>query len=294
MLWDDLRYILAVARHGTLSEGAKALRVNVTTVSRRLRAMEEEAGSALFEKLKHGAVLTAAGEEMVAVAEQVERLTNDLDARVKGLDTKLEGTIRVTSTDLLLRHFLPDFGAFQRLYPDVQLELTSRDSVSNLTQREADVAIRITPSPPEHLVGRKYADVMFAVFGSDALVARVGRDAPYAAFPWLAWDLSASRHVDEVIAKHASGAEIVTRVGQMSVMVDAVAAGLGICLLPCVVADSNPALVRVGDYREPGASVWVLTHPSLRGSARVRGFTAFVGEFLQRDKDLLEGRRPRQ
>ncbi|MEM6993345.1 MAG: LysR family transcriptional regulator [Myxococcota bacterium] len=292
MLWDDLRYILAVARHGTLSDGAKALRVNVTTVSRRLRAMEQEAGSALFEKLKHGAVLTGAGEEMVAVAEAVEKLTLDLDARIKGLDTKLEGTIRVTSTDLLLRQWLPDFGEFQRQFPDVQLELVSRDTITNLTQREADVAIRIAMRAPEHLIGRKHAQVSFATYGSRGLVDSIGADAPYSAFPWLAWDLASSRRVDDFLAEHAPGAKVVTRLAQMPIMVQAVAAGLGLCILPCVAADNHPDLRRVGDFSERGAYVWVLTHPGLRGSARVRRFVKFMSGVLERDKDLLEGRRP--
>jgi DNA-binding transcriptional LysR family regulator len=93
MSWDDLRDILAVARHGTLTDGARALQVNPTTVTRRLRALERETGTALFDKLKHGAVLTRAGEEVVAVAETVERLIHRLDARIRGLDTKLEDTI---------------------------------------------------------------------------------------------------------------------------------------------------------------------------------------------------------
>jgi DNA-binding transcriptional LysR family regulator len=290
MNWEDLRYILAVARHGTISEGAKVLKVNATTVSRRLRAMEEEAGAALFDKLKHGAVLTPAGEEMVAVAETVERLTNELDARITGLDTKLEGPIRVTSTDSMLAHWLDDFGSFCRKYPDIELELTSGFQLANLTQREADVAVRVARQAPEHLIGRKHAEMMFAVYGCHELVESMGEGAGYPAFPWVAWDASPGR--DAWLLRHAPDPNIAMRVGHMRLMVDALEKGFGLSVLPCFVGDSNPKLRRVGAHLEGGMHIWVLTHPQLRGAARIRAFTTLMRELIERDKDLIEGRRP--
>lgn len=290
--WDDLRFILAVARHGTIADGAKALRVNATTVSRRLRAMEDQAGTALFEKLKHGAVLTAAGEEMVAVAEAVEKMTDTLDARIRGLDAKLEGTIRVTSTDILLGLWMPDIAAFSTRYEGVQLELSSGYSTANLTRREADIAVRMSAHAPEHLLGRRHAELFFAVYGAPELIERIGADAPYADFPWLAWDLSVGRATDNYLRDHVPGARIVMRVDRMAPMHAALEAGLGITILPCVTGDTNPALRRVGPYFEGGMYLWVLTHPELRGSARVRAFMAHVRELAARDLDLLEGRRP--
>lgn len=290
--WDDLRFILAVSRHGTISDAASALTVNATTVSRRLRAMEAEAGTALFEKLKHGAVLTAAGEQMVVVAEAVEQLTNALDARVLGLDAKLEGTIRATSTDILLERWMPDFATFQLKYEGIQLELTSGYATVNLTRREADVAIRTAPRAPEHLLGRKYAEVFYAVYGAPSLVDQIGVDASYAAYPWLAWDLSVGRATDNYLESNAPGARIVMRVDRMAPMTAALEAGLGITILPCMAGDTNPRLCRVGDYFEGGTYLWVLTHPELRGSARIRTFTRYVRELVARDVDLIEGRTP--
>ena len=200
MSWDDLRYVLAVARKGTITDAAKSLQVNSTTVSRRLRAIEDNAGCALFEKLKHGAVLTPAGEEMVTVAEAIEHLTNELDARIHGLDTRLEGTLRVATTDLLLARWMPDLAVFRSRYPEVELEFLSSYELTNLTRREADVAVRMAPSAPPHLLGRKYAEVFFAVYGSVELVESVGEDASYASFPWVAWDLRVGRATDNYLA----------------------------------------------------------------------------------------------
>ncbi|MEM7157474.1 MAG: LysR family transcriptional regulator [Myxococcota bacterium] len=292
MNWEDLRYILAVAREGTVLAAAKSLGVSPTTMARRLRSLQDDQGTALFEKFKHGTVLNEAGERVVAVAEQVERLTDELDAAIHGLDQKLEGSIRVTSVNFLLRYWIRDFGAFRDRYPNVDLELTSTTSVVNLTQREADIALRIAPTAPDHLLGGRHAELLYCIYGSEDLVAKIGADAPYSAFPWLSWDLAFARTTDEWIAANAAGADIVLRLGQMNVMEQAVEAGLGITIMPCLIGDTNPKLRRIGDYFEGGLYLWVLTHPQLRGSARMTTFTRFVRELIRRDHDLIEGRRP--
>ena len=290
MSWDDLRYVLAISRTGTINDAAKALRVNGTTVSRRVRAIEEQAGTALFEKLKHGAVLTEAGEEMVAVAEAVEQLTNELDARIHGLDTRLEGTIRVTSTDMMLRHFMPDIPAFREHYPHVSLELLSSYEMASLTRREADIAIRIARSAPPHLVGRKYVEVFYAVYGAQELIASIGEGADYTSYPWLSWDFKVSRATDVFLDKQAKGAKVVLRVDEVDVMVDALQAGLGLTILPCFALDRVPGLRRVGPYFEGGTYLWLLTHPELRGTARIRAFVEFIRERIERDRAAFLGR----
>ena len=293
MNWDDLKYILAVARAGTISGGAQQLGVNATTVSRRLRSLEERAGTALFDKLKHGAVLTTAGQEMVAVAETVEELTNELDARIHGLDTRLEGSLRLTSVGFLFIRWLKDFGDFARRYPGIDLELTSSIAVANLTMREADVAIRVAQTAPPYLVGWKYARMHFAAYASNDLISVVGNDAAYEAFPWVGWDLSVARATDLWLEQHAPRGQIKLRVEQMSLMYQALVDGVGASILPCVIGDSSPLLRRIGPYLEPGDYIWILTHPQLRKTARVTTLMAYVRELIARDLDLIEGRAPR-
>lgn len=292
MKWDDLRYILAVARHGTIAQGAASLGVDATTVSRRLRMLEQDTRSELFEKLKHGAVLTPAGEEMVRTAEMVEELTQALDAQVQGMDAKLEGSLRVTSTSSLLSHFITDFGEFKQRYPGIELELSSTMSVANLTQREADIAIRVAKTAPDYLIGRKYAELGFAVYGSPALIERVGAYASYAEYPWLSWDLGVARGTDVWLDDNVKDYQVLLRVNTMPLMVDALEAGLGLTILNTLDGDTNPRLRRVGTYFEGGLFVWVLAHPKARGSARIRAFVDFMREVIERDKDLIEGRCP--
>lgn len=288
MDWEDLRYILAVSREGTLLGAARSLRVSPTTITRRLGTLESSLGTGLFEKLKHGAVLNDQGARVVAVAEEVERLTAQLDAEVRGRDQTLGGTVRLTATEFVFRLWMSDFLEFRRRYPGIELELVSTTNVLNLTKREADVAVRLGMRAPEHLVGTHHATMAYGIYGSRALLAD---DPELDAVPWVAWDLGFSRSVDAWIDAHAPGADVVLRVGQMSLMVAALAAGHGVSMLPCLIGDPHPGLCRVGALVEGEPKLWVLTHPELRGSARVRALTSFLRELMRRDRDLFEGRR---
>lgn len=287
--WEDLRYVLAVSREGTLLGAAKALRVSPTTVTRRLQSLEASLGSRLFEKIKHGAVLNDVGARVVSVAEQVERLTDELDAEIAGRDQKLAGVVRLTATEFVFRLWMRDFIGFRRRFPGIELELVSTTNVLNLTKREADVAVRLGMSAPEHLVGTHHATMAYGIYGCRRMLSEATSIA-FSDLPWVAWDLGFSRSVDAWIDAHAPKADIVLRVGQMSLMVAALEAGHGISMLPCVIGDSRPGLQRLGDLLDEGPKLWVLTHPELRGSARVRALTGFLRELMRRDVDLFEGR----
>jgi DNA-binding transcriptional LysR family regulator len=292
MNWEDFRYMLSVARTGTLSEAAQELRVSVSTVSRRITVLEDDVGTALFEKKTRGAVLTTAGEEMLAVAEAMQSLTHDLDARIHGLDTRLEGEIRATSLYSLWKLWAKDLRDFQRHFQAIELQLMSGFSVANMTEREADVAVRVAKTAPEHLIGRRHAEVAYAIYGTPDLVNEYGEKTPYSDYPWISWDFSVARGVDIWLAENAPGAKIAARAERMPVMVECAKAGWGLTMLPCFTGDVIPELRRVGPYLELSGWIWVLSHPAMRGSARIRKFVGFMTELLARDRDLIEGRRP--
>ncbi|MBX2797578.1 MAG: LysR family transcriptional regulator [Myxococcales bacterium] len=292
MSWDDLRIVLAVAEAGGLKAAAAELGVNATTVSRRIRRFERALGVKLFDRLTHGVVLSDAGAEAVSVARTMRDLTADLDARLGGRDARLEGTIRVTSIEPLLKRWLPDLRAFRERYPGIVLELDSAASLANLTHREADVAVRVAVQVPEHLVGKRCAEVHHAVYASEELVQRLGEDAPLVAFPWVGYDLRVYHLVDQFIARNAPGARIGLRVGGIQALVDAVAGGHGASVMQCLAGDAHPKLRRIGNPPFGGSYLWVLTHPELRGSARISTFMRFVRGLIERDLDLIEGRAP--
>lgn len=174
--WDDLRYFLAVKRAGSVSGAARHLRVNHSTVLRRLGNLENGLGVRLFERLPGGYAMTAAGEalaaQLVGVGDRIEAAQRQLS----GLDLRLSGAIRLTSTDTLMHDLLmPYLAEFRRAHPDIELQLVINNSFLSLTKREADVAIRPSNKPPEHLIGRRAGRIQTAVYASKAYLERKRR-----------------------------------------------------------------------------------------------------------------------
>ncbi|MCZ0736170.1 LysR family transcriptional regulator [Phreatobacter sp. AB_2022a] len=285
--WDDLRYVLAVADNASLAAAARALGVNHTTVLRRVAAFEARLKVRLFDRLPTGYALTAAGEEILAMARELSGQMAALERKILGRDLRLDGSLRVTTTDTLMASLLPPLLArFLRDHPGIVLEVTTTNQLANLTKRDADVAIRPAADPPETLVGRKVADVAFAVYAAPGAAQAdgggrrwVGTDAGLAgtvAARWLAAEVP-----DGAIALRAD-----TMVG----MAEAAAAGIGAAVLPCYLGDRWPGLERHGAVIDnPRSALWVLTHEDLRRTARVSTFTEFMVRELRALRGLLEG-----
>ena len=275
MDWDDLRYVLAVARERTLSRAAEKLGATHTTVGRRLRTIEQAMGARLFDQTPDGYVTTHAGRAVVESAERVEAELHSLEARVLGEDAQLEGVLRVTTLAMLLRRYHRGFSSFIERYPKVEFSLSTQDAELSLSRREADVALRMTNTPPEQLVGRKVGRVEFAVYAAKSLVERVGEGAPLSAFPWVNWDPRLGmRWLDEWLARNAPGARVSVRIDVSSDSVyDVVAAGLGAHLLSTIDGERDPSLVRIAPV-DPSYSrdLWLLTLNELRSTSRVRAF----------------------
>jgi DNA-binding transcriptional LysR family regulator len=282
--WDDLRFALAIARKGTLSDAAEALKVSHTTVGRRLRALEDSLGARLFDATPEGFKPTAAGVDLVAVAERMEAETLALSGRLLGRDERLTGALRVSAMELVFRAFRDAFSSFVARYPSVALTVTASDDEVSLTRREADVVLRLNNRPPETLVGRKLGSLQFDAYAAKSLVDRVGADAPLGAYPWIHWDERLNMSwLDAWLAQHAPGARIALRVDvSAAAMHELIAAGLGVQFLACIEGDADPSLVRVGPA-DPFArrDLWLLTLPELRDTPRIKAFTEHMADRLR-------------
>lgn len=272
--WDDLRVVQAIAEAGSLSGAGRRLGTSHATVFRRLNAIEQRLGVALFERSRMGYAPTPAGEDLAATASRVEAEVHGVERRVAGRDLRLSGTIRVTTTDTLLVGLLsPVFADFQRVHPEIVLEVAVSNQLFNLSQRDADVAVRPSLSPPEHLVGRRVGCIGQAVYAR----------ADSAADAWVGPD----RHLgyaalDAWMTENGANERCRYRVDTMFGMLAAARNGLGRAVLPCYLADAEPALERIGEpIPELATDLWLLTHPDLRRVARIRAFMAFVAEALQ-------------
>jgi DNA-binding transcriptional LysR family regulator len=287
--WDDLRHFLAIVERGSISGAAALLKVNHSTVLRRIGALEDRLGQRLFDRLPAGYVLTTEGqalaEELRGVREQIETAAR----RLQGGDAQVRGTVRLTTTDTLLQSLLlPLLATFRTQHPAVQLEVTVNNSFLNLTQREADVAVRGSNQPPENLVGRRVGRIQTALHASQAYLDAIGPGATRADWQWVALDESLA-HLEQArwLREHVEPARIALRVDTLVGMADAVAAGLGVGLLLCPLADRRAGLVRL-EPPDPrlDTQIWVLTHPDLKAVARIRALTDFLVESLSADPRL--------
>ncbi|MFT5435253.1 MAG: DNA-binding transcriptional LysR family regulator [Myxococcota bacterium] len=283
MDWDNLRFALALSRDGSLTAAATSLGVTHTTVGRRLRTMEDTLGVRLFDRTPEGFMVTPAGHDLVSVAEGMEAKLLAMESRVLGRDAELSGALRVSTMDMLFRCYHSVFSSFTERYPSVKLTVSSSDTAVSLLRREADVALRLTNSPPEYLVGRKLTRLDFAVYGQTELVQSIGADAGYDAFPWLSWDERLDMGwLDAWLATNAPAARVALRLDFSSLgLREAVIAGLGIHFLARVDGDSDPRLTQIGPtHPEFGRDVWVLTLAELRSSHRIRVFMDHVANAI--------------
>jgi len=290
--WDDVRYFLAVARGGSVRAAAKRLGVNHATVLRRIAQLEDHLAAQMFEKLPSGYRLTAAGEEVLELANQMEASSNQLETRVFGRDQSVRGLLRVTLTPPLANHLLmPDFADFARLHPDIEMDILSSGELANLTNREADVAIRVVydrKTLPLNLHGLKGPELFGSVYISrDRLAAwRAGAPDP------IRWVVNSLHGVPDWAGDGAVRTTGVPfRTTDAEAQVAAARQGLGMTTLPCFIGDADPLLARV-----PGAdlhmygTVWLLTHGETRKTKRVQLFTEFVSRRLAAYAPLLAGR----
>jgi len=289
--WDDFRYIKTIAGAGTLAGAAAALGVNHSTVFRRLAQIEDRAGAPLFERGRSGYALTARGEEMARVAARMDDDILAFERRIAGQDMRPSGELRVTTNDTLLTDLLTElFADFRIAFPEIVLDVVVSNQSLNLSKRDADVAFRATERPPEALVGRRLAGIAWAVYGPKKLAKRKF-DPVQDAHDWIGLgDNLASLSQFKWLKANIPAERIVYKVNTVLGLTEAAAAGIGIALLPCFLADKEPGLARLtAPDTAPAGGLWLLTHADLRHTARVRAFMDFATEHVGRKRKAIEG-----
>jgi DNA-binding transcriptional LysR family regulator len=287
--WSDLQYFLAVVERGSIGAAAQALQVNHSTVLRRIANLERTLSVRLFDRLPRGYALTAHGHELAASVAGVPEQLDAAQRRVTGADLALSGTIRVTAPDTLGQELLlPLFVEFQAMHPRVRLELTTGSTFLNLTQREADVAVRGSNKPPENLVGRRVGVIQTALYASRAYLKTLKARHTASDYRWVGHD-AALAHLQSAkwIAKHVAPDRVVLRVDSLVAMAQAVEAGMGVGWLLCPLGESRTGLKQLQPpVAELDTQVWVLTHPDLKRVARIKALTDFLHERLSADPRL--------
>jgi DNA-binding transcriptional LysR family regulator len=267
----DLELLLALARGGTLAQAAQRLGADASTVFRSLQRIERQLGQRLFERGRRGYLPT---EATLALAGHAERIESELEAArgiVRQADAAVTGRVRVTTTDSVLRGLvLPSLPALARAHPALQLELLAGNELVSLTRRDADLALRATPRPPEHLVGRHLGTMRFVACAGKALPA-ARRRRSLAEQDWIAPDEAMPDH-PTVRWRRKELPKLAPRhlVDSISSVVDALRAGLGVGAVPLFMLAHEPELVPLGEPLEGCSSeLWLLAHPESRHLRRI-------------------------
>lgn len=297
--WEDLRFVLAVAEASSLAAAARTLGVNHTTVLRRVGAFEQRLGVRLFDRLPTGYTLTTGGEELLVVARQMAETVIDLERRLTGQDLRLEGSLRITTTDTLMASVLPSvLAAFRQRHPGVLIEVNTSNAFANLTHRDADVAVRPAVDPPETLVGRRISGIAFAIYAAPAYLKERGLDTTgetaLAQERWIGLgDALAASSAARWMRAALPASAAALRCDSLVAAREAAIAGVGLVTLPCYLGDRTAGLVRFGSpVAEMATALWILTHEDLRRTARVSAFTEFAGQALAKHRSMFEGHRP--
>jgi DNA-binding transcriptional LysR family regulator len=295
--WDDFRLVKAIADTRTLNGAADALSINHSTVFRRLADLEKRIGIIIFERHRTGYSLTSAGEEMVQLAMRMDEDVNAFTRKLMGNKLIPSGELRVTTNDTLLVYLLmPIFASFRRAYPTINLDIVLSNQVLNLSKRDADIAIRATDNPPETLVGRRICALNWAIYGLkvDFPDAEIGQPPDMNVLSTRNWVSLGDQlgHIRAVrfVRERVPEARIAIKINTVLGLAEAVEEGVGVGPLPCLIADQRPKLVRLTDPNpEFATGLWMLTHPDLRSSPRVRAFLDLASTELMRRKALIEG-----
>lgn len=275
----DLEVLLALTRTGTLAEAARRLAVDASTVFRSVQRIERQLGTRLFERSRSGYLPS---EQALAIAQHAERIEAELEAARAASQRPgdaVAGLVRITTTDTLAHGLVvPHLGSLKARHPQLRLELNATNEVVNLTRRDADIALRATRRPPDHLVGRRLGVLRVAVYGrAECLQGRIG---PLEDYPWIAPDEALPEHPSvRWRRRQLPRVAPMLLVNSISMVVDAVAAGLGIGIVPVFLAERQAGLQALTEpLADCETEIWLLTHPESRHLRRIATVASHLAE----------------
>lgn len=273
MDWNALKMFLAIADSGTLTGAAKTLEVNHSTVFRRLNTFENEIGGRLFERLSHGYELTAMGEELLIEAKEIAASFDDMERHIVGKDIQPKGTVKITAPNNIAYRYLPRYlTEFNKTYPEIHIELLISNLELNMTNRQADIAVRATASPPEHLVGRMVRSIKWSVYASESYKNKVGcpKNIKQLGEHTLIGAAGGMRTLPAYIWLDKNfSTQIKTRCDELVAMAAFVEAGQGLAILPD--DQQRPGIMKLFSFETgENSDLWLLTHPDLRHVERIK------------------------
>lgn len=273
--WGELQTVLEIARAGSLAGAARKLGVEHSTAYRRLGAIEARLRRRLFERTRSGYAPLAVAEPLIEAAIRMEEAVHGAERAALGAEEQLAGEIRLSVSDALGAYLLPQLIAhFLRAHPAIEVDVGLTNRHVDLSRREADLALRLHSQPPDHLIARRVGTVTFSAYAAPSLLRT--RPRRLRDLPWLGYeDAIASTPQAAWLREFAPSPAPRSRWGSLIAITQAAAAGLGAAVLTDFIANRTPGLVRIS---EPLGQIplFLLSHPDVRGSARVRALSEHI------------------
>jgi DNA-binding transcriptional LysR family regulator len=279
MDWSDLAFFLALARSGSLSAAAKRMGTDHSTVARRIDSLERALGARLVDRLPRAYHLTPAGERVRDLGGEVETAIADIERYAQGLDRSAHGVVRVSGPPILISNVIaPRLTQLERRCPGLCIELIGEARAVSLSQREADIALRLFRPRQKGLIARRVAVMHYGLYGTRDYVARhppddrnyIGYDESLDHVPQQRW-----------LAAHIDGRPLALRTNDLATMLAAVRAGLGLAVLSHLMAGRDSSLVQVPTSDPPPSrELWMVFHRDLARSAAVRAVIDHIARIM--------------
>ncbi|HYP87934.1 MAG TPA: LysR family transcriptional regulator [Polyangiaceae bacterium] len=279
LVWDDVKLFLALCRQPTVGAAARALRLDASTVSRRLATLEDALATSLFDRGRDGVARTEAAEALLPIAEEMEQSMARFSNLADGLERDAAGVVRITCppdvAEVVLVPLLPDL---LRTHPKLRLSLDPAETLRDLTRREADLALRSVRPSGGDLVMTRLTTARWILAAAPQLASRLGTLRDFAAAPWVSWgERLAGIGAAQWLTKHVKHADPVLRSDSLMVQLAAVSTGVGVALLPeptvrhyRLVPLKLSAALREAAEQWPRDELYLVTHRALQNVPRVR------------------------
>ncbi len=279
----DLEVVMALVRAGKLDEAGERLGLDASTVFRTIQRIEKGLGQRLFERSRLGYLPSELAQELAGHAEQLEARLELARSAAQGNPEQVAGSVRISTTDTFLHGLLaPALRELQLTHPLLSYDLHASNELANLTRHDADIALRATKKPPQHLVGKHIGPVKVALFGPRS--GGIGQAKADSAI-WIAPDEALPEHPSVVYRrKHYPRVTPAYRVGSILTVAELVGKGLGIGILPLFMARGRKDLIQMSNVLdEAQTELWLLTHPESRHLRRVSAVFTYLTQNLKLD-----------
>jgi len=267
----DLEIVLAMVRTGTLAAAGERLGVDASTVFRALQRIERGLGATLFARSRTGYLAGDLAQVLAEQAEQVESALEAARSAVHAVPDQVSGTVRITTTDTILVGMVaPALKALQAEHPNLSYDLRVSNELASLTRRDADIAVRATRRPPQHLVGKHIGSIRVGLYAGRTSGITYA-DVEAGRTPWLAIDDAIPDHPSVSWRKRHFPRVMPTYfVNSLQIAAEMVGMGMGVGILPVVMAQERRDLVTLRDLQDANQSeLWLLTHPESRHLRRI-------------------------